>query len=67
MTRVVCDFLHDESSARSRNRMRQSTAIVVPSKSALRLFGLEMYIFQFRFLPAAICGSFSCKLIERIS
>ena len=36
MTRVVCDFLHDASSARSRNRMRQSWAKVVPSKSALR-------------------------------
>ena len=23
MTRVVCDFLHDASNARSRNRMRQ--------------------------------------------
>ena len=34
MTRVVCDFLHDASSARSRNRMRQSQAKVVPSKSA---------------------------------
>ena len=38
MTRVVCDFLHDASSARSRNRMRQSYAKVVPSKSASRVF-----------------------------
>ena len=36
VTRVVCDFLHDASSARSRNRMRQSKAKVVPSKSALK-------------------------------
>ena len=37
MMRVVCDFLLDASSARSRNRMRQSYAKVVPSKSALSL------------------------------
>ena len=36
MTRVACDFLHDASSVCSRNRMRQSQAKVVPSKSALK-------------------------------
>ena len=37
MTRVVCEFLQDANSARSRNRMRQSYRKVVPSnKSALR-------------------------------
>ena len=35
--RVVCDFLHDASSERSRNRMQQSYAKVVLSKSALML------------------------------
>ena len=37
MTRVVCDFLHHASRARSRNRMRQSLAKVVPSNSALKM------------------------------
>ena len=31
----MCDFLHDASSARSRNRMRQALAKVVPSRLAL--------------------------------
>ena len=38
----MCDYLHDASSARSRNRMRQSQAKVVPSKSALRPDGEEI-------------------------
>ena len=36
MTRVVCDFLQDASSVRSRNRLRQSYAKNVPSISAYR-------------------------------
>ena len=42
MTRVVCDFLHDANSARSRNRMRQSYAKVVPSKSAFDCFFVKV-------------------------
>ena len=40
MKRVVCYFMHDASSVRSRNRM-QSKAKVVPSKSALIQTGME--------------------------
>ena len=42
MTRVVCNFLRDVSSARSRNRMQQWEAKVVPCKLAKRGHRLVM-------------------------